>query len=165
MEALPEIKKEEIENTKKDDWDFLYIFLHKYFVMIGKNKEIMQMFNTSQHTLLAFYYLDSQVCNGGFIQLIQNGYGRYIFENPFSDALKIWGAKDIAKIVEDAKIIYIKHREKLEKETSMEEFSELYKEIKDFEPLEDIYYKINEQGTKIIKKYVEENINEFGKII
>jgi hypothetical protein len=165
MKALPKIEAKELEKTKEDAWDFLYVFLLKYFEMIDKNNGIMREFNDSQHTLLAYYYLDSQVCNGGFIQLVQNGYSGYIFDNPFSAAIKSWGAEETAKIVEDAKIIYNKHKEKLEKETSMEEFSELYKDIKDFEPLEDRYYKINDQEVERIKRYVEENINEFGIII
>ncbi|MDR2926250.1 MAG: DMP19 family protein [Azoarcus sp.] len=164
MKALPKIKSKEIEKAEDDSWDFLYVFLNEYFEMIDKNKDIMKEFNDFQHTLLAYCYLDSQVCNGGFIQLIQNGYGGYIFNNPFSDAIKSWGAEETAKIVEAAKVIYKKHKEKLETETSLDEFSELYSDIKDFEPLEDEYYKIKEQEVEKVKKYVEEHINDFGII-
>jgi thiaminase len=153
-EILPEIKKEAIENVKNDAWDFIYLFADKYYEMIEKNGEkIMEKFNEDQHTLLAYLYLDSEVCNGGFIQLIQNGYGGYIFNNPFSEYIKSWGAEKAAEIVEKAKIIYNKYKKELEEEKSIDEFSELYKEITDFEPLENEYYKINDSETERIKAY------------
>jgi hypothetical protein len=166
-ETLPEINKKDIENAKDDAWDFIYIFLDKYFEIINnsKDKEIMNEFNEYQHTLMAYMYLDSEVCNGGFIQLIQNGYGGYIFNNPFSEYIKSWGAKKVAGIVDRAKVIYDKYKKELEEEKSMEEFSEVYKKITEFEPLESEYYKINDSETEKIKEYVENHLNNFAKII
>jgi hypothetical protein len=103
--------------------------------------------------------------NGGFIQLIQNGYGGYIFDSPFSETVKTWGAEEISKIVEDAKIIYSKYKKELEKETSLEEFSGLYSKIKDFEPLESKFYSVADKETENIKKYVEENLKEFCTVV
>jgi hypothetical protein len=37
------------------------------------------------------------VNEGGFVQLIQNGYGGYIFDNPVAKALKQMGAKGLFK--------------------------------------------------------------------
>jgi hypothetical protein len=164
---LPEISKKDIENAKDDAWDFIYIFINKYFEIIenSKDKEIMREFNEYQHTLMAYMYLDSEVCNGGFIQLIQNGYGGYIFNNPFSEFIKSWGADKTAQIVEKAKEIYNKYKEELEEEKTMEEFSELYKKITEFRPLEDKYYEINDSETERIKEYVENHLNNFAKII
>jgi hypothetical protein len=162
---LPEISKKDIEKAKGDAWDFIYVFINKYFKMIKKDKNIMGEFNEYQHTLMAYMYLDSQVCNGGFIQLIQNGYGGYIFDNPFSEFIKSWGAEKTAQIVDEAKKIYNKHKTELEKEMSMEEFSEMYKKITEFEPLEDEYYKINDGETEKVKEYVRNNISNFARII
>jgi hypothetical protein len=117
--------------------------------------------NDSQHTLLAHNFLYGQVSNGGFIQLIQNGYGGYIFDGPFSEIVKSWGAIKTAEIVDKAKIVYDKYKEELEQETTTEEFSELYKKIKDFEGLETEFYAVMDKETEIIRKYVEKNINDF----
>ena len=165
MEALPKIKAKELKKAKKDAWDFLEYVVFKYFEMTDNNSEIMREFNNSQHTLLAYYYLDGQVCNGGFIRLIQNGYGGYIFDNPFSETIKLWGLEETANIVEEAKIIYNNNKNKWETQTSLEEFSALYKEINAFEPLEDRFYEIKKQDAEKIKKYVEENIHEFVIIL
>ncbi|MDR0467271.1 MAG: DMP19 family protein [Campylobacteraceae bacterium] len=139
--ALPEVSVVDIEKSKDDAWDFLYLFLDKYFEMIDKNQEVLNDFNTSQHVLLAYCYLDAQVCNGGFIQLIYNGYGAYVFNTPFADEIKLWGATKTAEIVERAKIIYDENRTEIEKETSMNEFMELYEKITKFEPLDNEYLK------------------------
>ncbi|MDR2424392.1 MAG: DMP19 family protein [Prevotellaceae bacterium] len=161
---LPEISRQDIENAKDDAWKLIYVFLDKYFEMI-ENGNITGDFNEYQHTLLAYMYLDSQVCNGGFIQLINNGYGGYIFDTPFSGYLKSWGAEKTAQIVDKAKEIYIKYQEELEAEKEAEEFCGLYKKITDFEPLEEEYYKINDGETEKIKEYVENNIHNFAKIL
>jgi len=169
FDTLPEIKAADIEKSKDDAWDFLHLFVHKYYEMMDKKPEITQKFNDSQNTLLAYWYLDCEVCNGGFIQLIYNsainGYGAYIFDNPFSGAVKSWGAIKTVELVEKAKILYEKNKEELENANSTEEFSDLYKKFKDFDTLDHEYYKIRDEEEKIVKRYVEENINEFAKII
>jgi len=144
-------------------WDYLFEYIDKYEEIVNKypDKKMTDYLNDSQITLLAYNFLYGQVSNGGFIQLVQNGYGGFVFNTPFSKTITTWGAEKICKIVEEANIIYEKYKEELEKETSMEEFSELYEKIKDFEPLEDEFYKIMDEETKIIKKYVEENTTDF----
>lgn len=146
-----------------DPWDYLFEYLDKYEKILNKypNKKLTDHLNDSQITLLSYNLLYGQVTNGGFIQLIQNGYGAFIFDSPFSEMIKTWGAEKIAKIVDDANIIYNKHKDELEKEISMDEFSELYEKINDFEPLEEYFYEVMDSETKIIKDYVEKNINDF----
>ncbi|MDR0356072.1 MAG: DMP19 family protein [Deltaproteobacteria bacterium] len=122
---------------------------------------MIDIFDNSQVTLLAYNFLYGQVSNGGFIQLIQNGYAESVFNSPFAEIIKTWGAIKTGEIVEKANVIYNEHKDELDKETSLEEFSELYSQITDFEPLEDEYFKIMDDETEIIKKYVEENTNEF----
>jgi hypothetical protein len=125
------------------------------------NGEKTAGFNDSQLTLLAYNILYGQVSNGGFIQLIHNGYGGYIFDGPFSEIVKPWGAVKTAEIVDEAKIVYDKHKEELEQEKTAEEFSELYTKIKDFEELETEFYEVMDKETEIIRKYVEDNVNDF----
>lgn len=52
--------------------------------------ESLSCLSDDQHTLTAFCYLDSQVEEGGFVQLIASGYGEYIFRNPLADSLRRW---------------------------------------------------------------------------
>ena len=188
---LPEINGKDLKKAK-NAWDFLYVILGKYFEMMEKDENIMQSFNDSQIALIAYRHFDAQVCNGGFIQFIQNGYGGIISDNTFSETIKSWGAEGTAVIAEEAEKIYAKHKETLDKLAKLQmEFSELaseiyhkdkkayeqleakhfeetskfYEDIKDFEPLEDRYYKINGQEVEKVKKYVEKNMSEFGIMI
>lgn len=77
--------------------------------------EEMSGLNDEQHTLTALCYLDSQVQEGGFVQLIASGYGEYIFGNPVADSLRRWRIKPIPKILDKAKALYEKHGEAIEK--------------------------------------------------
>ena len=64
---------------------FLNVFTDKYLEVLGGavNAENMSMLNGYQHALLSLRIFTEQMEEGGFIQLIQNGYGPYIFNNPF----------------------------------------------------------------------------------
>ena len=45
--------------------------------------ETMATLNADQITLLAYNILREEVMDGGFVQLIHNGYGPFFFRNPF----------------------------------------------------------------------------------
>ena len=55
------------------------------------NAESMQTLNSQQITLLAYKILRDEVMDGGFVELIHNGYGPFIFLNPFAKAMRLWG--------------------------------------------------------------------------
>ena len=46
--------------------------------------ETMAELNSDQITLLAWEMLHDEVMDGGFVQLIHNGLGPFIFKNPFA---------------------------------------------------------------------------------
>ena len=60
------------------------------------NAETLPLLNGEQTTLLAYFILREEVMDGGFIQLIHNGYGPFIFLNPFAKAMRLLGIKDLA---------------------------------------------------------------------
>ena len=59
----------------------------------------MAELNASQITLLAYHTLREEVMDGGFIQLIHNGYGGFIFLNPFSAMMRRWGLGDLCSLI------------------------------------------------------------------
>ena len=146
--------------------EFLQVFIDAYLDALGGNlnAENMHLLNGNQHSLLAYHFLREEVMQGGFVQLIQNGYGGYIFDNPTSKALKQMGASELAKIIYKAKEIYDPNREELERETTDEEFAAMYVDFEKFDELEEKFFEIEEQQTAIIAAYVDENIGEFGSI-
>ena len=72
------------ESLLKDDIDYIMLYTNAYLAEV-KNEltaENMEKLNGYQHGLLAYRYFWEEVNFGGFVQLIQNGYGGYIFDNP-----------------------------------------------------------------------------------
>lgn len=84
-----------IEAAGKGMDAFLNLFTDAYLAALDGNvtAENMEKLNGYQHTLLAFRFFTDEVREGGFVQLIQNGYGGYVFDNPTAKALKLMGAK------------------------------------------------------------------------
>src|SRR5450759_1966404 len=153
--------------AKKGMNEFLQVFTDAYLKEIGGELTVktMPLLNGNQHTLLAWHFFSTEMRDGGFVQLIQNGYGGYIFANPFAKAIKQFGAAELSKLIYKAKEIYDPNKAVLERETTDEEFNALYVEFEAFDDLEEIYFDIEEKQTAIIAAYVDEHIADFAEII
>jgi hypothetical protein len=147
--------------------EFLQVFTDAYLEALdGKlTADNMQELNGSQHTLLAYRFFSDEMRDGGFVQLIQNGYGGYIFANPFAKAIKQFGASELTRLIYKAKEIYDPNKAVLERETTEEEFNALYVDFEVFDDLEEIYFDIEEQQTAIIAAYVDKNMADFAEIV
>jgi len=147
--------------------EFLQVFTDAYLEALGGKltADNMSVLNGSQHTLLAHRFFQDEMRDGGFVQLIQNGYGGYIFGNPFAKAIKQFGAVELAKLIYKAKEIYDPNKAALERETTDEEFNALYVDFEVFDDLEEIYFDIEEQQTALIAAYVDDHIADFAEIV
>lgn len=145
---------------------FLKVFIDKYLEVTGGkiNADTMLLLNGYQHTLLGYHFFREEVMEGGFVQLIQNGYGPYIFDNPFAKAMRMFGAKDFSKLIYEAKKIYDAHRADLEKERTEEEFMAMYEQYEAFDDLEERYMEEEEQITAQIATYVDEHLDSFAQV-
>ncbi|GAB3668884.1 hypothetical protein GCM10028791_44100 [Echinicola sediminis] len=76
--------------------------------------------------------------------------------------MKHIGDDKMAELVNRSYELYLKENKKINdaRKGGLEEFSNLYKEIKDFDELDDKYYNLNEQTMKIIENYIRSNPNE-----
>ena len=61
--------------------------------------DALAQLSPDQITLWAYVILRDELCDGGFIQLIHNGYGPFFFLNPFAKAMRLWGLKDFSKLL------------------------------------------------------------------
>ena len=145
---------------------FLNAFADAYRTATGGalTAETMPLLNAQQHTLLAYVVLRDEVMEGGFCQLIQNGWGGYIFHNPVARALKQWGLDGLAKLLYAARHIYDAHREDLERERTDEEFMAMYEQYEEFDPLEEEFLEHEEEWTELAARYVDEHLEEFAGI-
>ena len=146
--------------------EFIEVFTDKYKEVLGgePTAETMSLLTGEQHTLLAYHIFRDEVMTGGFCQLIQNGYGGYIFDNPFAKAMRLWGAEHFAKLIYTAKKIYDAHRKDLERERTEEEFMAMYEQYEEFDDLEEEYINMEEEVTAIVATYVDEHLEKFAQI-
>lgn len=163
-----QIKDSDLAQAAEQGMDeFLQVFIDAYLEAIdGKlSAENMSKLNGSQHSLLAWHFFSTEMREGGFVQLIQNGYGAYIFDNPFSKAMKQFGAVELGKLIYKAKDIYDPNKKELERETTEEEFNAMYVDFEVFDEMEEMYFEMEEQQTALIAAYVDEHIEDFAEIV
>ena len=147
--------------------EFIQVFTDKYKEVIGGELTAgtMALLTGEQHSLLAYQIFRDEIMVGGFCQLIQNGYGGYVFDNPFAKVMRVWGAEEFSKLVYRAKKIYDAHREDLEKERTEDEFMAMYEQYEAFDELEEEYFEMEEQVTAIIANYVDEHLGLFAEVV
>ena len=126
--------------------------------------ETMAQLNADQITLLAWQTLHEEVMDGGFVQLIHNGYGPFIFKNPLAKALKLWGLRDLSKLIYDVHTLYNKYGAALEKDYTEDEFMALFEQYPEFDDFDDAFVEQEEQWTSAIAHYIDEHIDHFATI-
>ena len=92
-------------------------------------------------------------------------YGPYIFDNPFAKAMRMFGAKELARLIYSAKKIYDENRADLEKDRDDEEFMAMYEQYEAFDDLEEEFMDLEELITAQIAEYVDDHIEEFAEIV
>lgn len=163
-----EVKDVDLQNAAAKGMDeFLQVFVDGIYSAIGGEitQESLSSLNSDQITLLAYFLLRDEVMDGGFVQLIHNGYGGFIFKNPFAKAMKMWGIRDLSKMIYDVHTLYAKHHEEIEKECTDDEFMALFEQFPDFDEYDDDFVENEEKWTSEIAHYVDNNIDSFAKIV
>lgn len=163
-----EIQEKELQQAVREGMDsFVQVFTNAYWKVLGGRlqPDNMQLLTGEQHVLLSYQIFRDEIMEGGFCQLIQNGYGGYIFDNPFAKAMRLWGLKDLSKLVYTAKEIYEKNRVDLEKERTDEEFMAMYEDYEVFDDLEETFLDMEEYTTTLVAEYVDTHLELFAKIL
>ena len=161
------VKDADLQQAAMEGMDaFLQVFVKATYDAIGGEltAETMQELNADQITLLAWNILHEEVMDGGFVQLIHNGYGPFIFKNPLAKALKLWDLKELSKLIYEAHTLWLKHREEIEKDCTDEEFMALFKQFPDFDDLDDQFVEHEEEWTEDIAHYVDDHLERFATI-
>ncbi|MBQ0020235.1 MAG: DMP19 family protein [Bacteroidales bacterium] len=129
------------------------------------NAETMPKLNADQITLLAYMTVREEVMDGGFVQLIHNGYGPFIFLNPFAKAMRQWGCKEFTNLIYDGRKLFEQYGDELTKDCTDEEFMALFEQYPEFDDLDDRFIEMEEEVTETVARYVDENIERFAEII
>lgn len=142
---------------------FVSVFVNAIYEAVGGKltAENMAELNADQLTLLAYDAMHREVMDGGFVQLIHNGYGGFLFLNPVGKMLKEWGIRDLGRLVYDAGYEYKAHHEEIERDCTDEEFMALFEQFPQFDDMDDKFVENEEKWTGQVAQYVEENIDKF----
>ena len=145
---------------------FVDVFVKAIYDAIGGEltAETMSSLNADQVTLLAYNILRDEVMDGGFVQLIHNGYGAFIFRNPFAKMMRMWGIDELAKVINKVRKLYNVYHEEIERECSDEEFMALFERMPQFDDFDDEFVENEEAWTSAVAYYVDEHIDQFAQI-
>lgn len=161
------IRDEKLQEAAKGGMDsFIQCFIDAYLEAIGGelNAETMPLLNANQITLLAYHYFREEVMDGGFVQLIYNGWGPFIFENPFAKAMREFGMRDFSKLVYKARKLYDEHKAEITKERTDEEFMAMFEQYDEFAELDDEFIEMEEQVTAMFAYYIDEHLTDFIEV-
>lgn len=110
-------------------------------------EENMNKLSLDEHCMIAYRYLRDEVMEGGFIQLIQNGFGPYVLLGPFPMLMKKkYGMKKFGQFLFDVAHEYKAHKEELEADKTEDEFMAQYEKFE----------KLNEYGDEFLDDWEEE---------
>ena len=127
--------------------------------------ETLTALNAEQVTLWAFFILHDEVMDGGFVQLIHNGYGPFFFRNPFTKAMQLWGIDTIVPIMRHAEKLYRKHGADIEKPCSDEAFMALFEQFPQFDDLDDEVIEEEENICQAVGQYVADHLEQFVEVV
>lgn len=125
------------------------------------NAEALTRLTADQITLWAYIVLRDELCDGGFVQLIHNGYGPFFFLNPFAKAMRLWGLKDFSKLLYQARELYELHGTAISTPCDEEAFMALYEQFPEFDDLDDAFMEREEEITDAIAHYLDQHLTDF----
>ena len=145
---------------------FVQVFIDAINESIGGQltSETMATLNADQITLLAYSILREEVMDGGFVQLIHNGYGPFFFKNPFKRMMREWGIDELATLINRVNSLYAKYHVEIERECTDEEFMALFEQMPQFDDCDDLFVENEEQWTTAVAYYIDEHIERFADI-
>lgn len=145
---------------------FVDLFYKATMESIGGSltSDSMQQLNAEQITLLAYCIYRDEVMDGGHVQLIHNGYGPFIFLNPFAKAMRLWGAKDFSKLVYSGRKFYEANNKDITKECTEDEFMAMFERYPEADDLDDEFIEMEEEVTETVARYIDEHLQVFAEI-
>lgn len=161
---IAKVKDSDLRNAASAGMDeFLKVFTDAIMASVGGEltADTMAELNSDQITLLAYDILHNEVMDGGFVQLIYNGYGSFLFRNPFAKAIKGWGIDELASLVKKAGKLYFKYKNEIERECTDDEFIAMFEQYPEFDDLDDLFVENEETWTGMVACYVDEHIERF----
>ncbi len=125
---------------------------------------LMEQLTPGQQMLLAYDYIQNQVLQGGFLQLIQNKYISLLL--PAIEGMEAtiqFG--EMIKTLDDVLKVYVLNLDALERETTVEEFAGMYDEFKEFEILDNQFSQYHPEAIQKMNQYISEHPDQFVALV
>lgn len=123
----------------------------------------LDVLSTGQQLLLSYDYVRMQTLQGGFIQLLHNGYVGLLPDMPAW--LKHIGDEPMAQLIDDVLKVYVLNHTLIDKQTTPEEFARLYDELKEFEILDERFRELDLQTVDRMVTYAKTYPEQFFTLI
>jgi hypothetical protein len=162
MKRIVEISEKELVLAEENPLDYLFLLLSKYYETIEVDPTVESGTGESEtySVLVAYNVLIGEVFNGGFLELIYNGYAEFIFNDVFSNSLREWGAVKIASNIEKAKALYANII--LHEKTIGNDFCDVDSQFSDFSRINSEFFTIIYDETEKISTFIKKNFNDFA---
>lgn len=160
----PVVKEESIIKAANEGMDeFINLIADALLESVGGSLDAttMQQLNADQLTVIAYIWMRNEVMDGGFVQLIHNGFGGFIFENPFARIIKLWGLKELGRLIYNVKKLYHEHGASIQADCTDEEFMELFEKYPAFDDYDDTFVENEEEWTSGMAYYIDEHLQDF----
>ncbi len=146
--------------------EFVQTIVDAIYQAIGGHldAETMAKLNADQITLLGYVALRDELMDGGFVQLIHNGWGGFIFNNPFDKAVRGWGLPNLCSLIRHAHKLYSKYHEDIERDCTDDEFMAMFERYPEFDDLDDQFVEGEEGFTSTVAHYVDDHLDRFCEI-
>lgn len=122
--------------------------------------ENMSTLSSDAITLIAYRMLRDAVMDGGFIGLIHNGLGPFIFFNPLAKAIRQMGEgtddeellHHLSKLIYKGRKLFLKHGEAITQDYTYDEFMALYEQYPSFDTLDDDFVSYEDAFSAAIER-------------
>ena len=165
---LATISDEELRKAAEEGtWNFIEAVNGALLKAIGGEltAENIGELNSDQITLIGYAALHEEVMDGGFVELIHNGWGSFIFLNPFAKAIRLWGVDELATLLNKGHRLYCKYHSEIERDCTDEEFMALFEKYPEFDSLDDTFVENEESFTDTVARYVDDHLSNFVNIV
>ena len=167
MDNLVKISDSTIREAASAGMDeFVNVFYQAALDCMGGriDGDTMQKLNADQMTLVVFKTLHDEVMDGGFVQLIYNGWGPFVFFNPFAKAVRGWGLDDLAALVKKAGKLFRKYGREIERECTDDEFMAMFENYPEFDDLDDTFVENEERWVEAVARYIDGHVENFATV-
>lgn len=156
--SLNALNDAQAEGKEDDLYDLLVQPLHEELYR-RQTFDLLDDLSEGQQLMLTYDYLRTQVGQGGFIQFIHNGYVGLL--PAMVEQLITIGATEMAQVLDDVLKVFVLNRDLMSEASTVQEFAQLYDELKEFEGIDQRFYKLNVPTIKLMLQYAVKHLDEF----